>query len=252
MARRVTDEQIAAFVDGHLEGTEAALVAAVLSEDEEARAYAAEVERANGLLREAFGAPMGEAVPVGLRDSILQSDDAAADRKVVALAARQPARWPLAKMAIAAGVAVAIAAGASALLVSQMTPGYQQIASLGAAPADGPLHEALERLPSGAVSDAGVQPMLTFRDAAGRICREFEVPGTVPDRLEFGIACRGDEGRWDVKIVVAAPLTEASPQGYRPASGPGGDALEAMLDALGAQPVLGPAEESELLRRGWR
>lgn len=255
MAPKVTHEQIAAFVDGSLDEAEAALVVAVLAEDEGARAYAADVENSNRLLREAFGTPMGEPVPSALRDAILSSEpsaDDAAGNKVVALAPRRPVHGPLLKMAIAASVALMIGAGASALLFRQLQPEQQQIASLGVAPADGPLHRALEQLPSGAVSQAGVQPILTFRDANARICREFEVVGERAEGIQFGIACRSGAGGWLVEIVVSAPHSEVGPEGFRPASGPGADALEAMLESLGAQPVLGPAEESELLRRRWQ
>ena len=254
MARRVTDEQITAFVDGTLDDAESALVAAVLSEDEGARAYAADVERANRLLREAFRAPMEEPVPAALRNAILSSDPSGggATGKVVELAPRRPVYRPLLKVAIAACVALMIGAGASALLVRQLAPEHQQLASLGMAPVDGPLHAALEHLPSGEVSQAGVQSVLTFRDANARICREFEMIGEVAEGLQFGIACRSSAGRWLVEIVVSAPRTEVGPEGYRPASGPGADALDAMLESLGAQPALGPLEESELLRRGWR
>ena len=252
MARRVTDEQIAAFVDGALDDREAALVAAALAEDAAARAYAEEVERANRLLRAAFAAPMEEPVPAPLRDSLLEPGLTTTGGEVIDLAAKRPIRTPLLKMAAAACVALVVGAGAGALLFTQGESERQQLARLGVAPADGPLHAALEQLPSGEVSQAGVQPMQTFRDADERICREFEILGEIPEGLEFGIACRNSDGRWQVEIVVAGPHSEVGPEGYRPASGPGADALDAILEALGAQPYLGPHEEAELLSRGWR
>ena len=94
--------------------------------------------------------------------------------------------------------------------------------------------------------------MLSFRDGAGRPCREFEVIGSLPEELEFGIACRNASGPWHVEIVVAAPQTEPGPQGFAPASGPAADALDAKLDALGAGPALSPEDEASLLRQGWQ
>jgi hypothetical protein len=252
MPERVTNEQIAAYVDGTLDDATAARVAEALAQDGAARAYAAELEIANRLLQQAFGAPMTEPVPAELRDIILRPRKAEAPGEVVELAQRRWRQAPFLSLAVAASVALMIGAGTGTLLFTQAPPQHRPLALLGPAPTDGPLHAALEQLPSGEISAAGVQPMLTFRDASERVCREFEVIGEVPDSLEFGIACRRDASRWQVEIVVTGPASDIGPDGYRPASGPGADALDAMLDALGAQPALTPLEESELLRRGWR
>jgi hypothetical protein len=93
--------------------------------------------------------------------------------------------------------------------------------------------------------------MLSFLDAEGRPCREFEVIGELPPQLEFGIACRTPGGAWDVAILVKAPVTEQGADGFAPASGPAADALGAMLDALGAGPAMAPEEERSLLGEGW-
>lgn len=252
MSEKISKQQIAAFVDGTLDAAEAARVAEALAQDADAQAYAADVARANRLLREAFDAPMAEPAPAVLRETILQPRRAAAPAGLVDLARASWRRRPAFQMALAASVALVLGAGLGTLLLPQRSQQPAPLAALGPAAEESPLHAALEQLPSGASSDAGVQPMLTFRDAAERICREFEVMGAMPDRLEFGIACRSAQGRWDVEIVVSAPTAAVGPEGYRPASGPGADALDAMLDALGAQPALTATEESDLLRRGWR
>lgn len=251
MSAKVTREQIAAYVDGALSEAESARVAEAIAQDGAARAYAAEVEHANRLLREAFGAPMAEAVAPGLRNTILEHPGGRSS-EVISLTEARRRRTPILPMALAASVALAIGVGAGAAFLGTWTDRGQQLAVLGPAPADGPLHAALEGLPSGQISPEGVQPMLSFRDGNGRICREFEIMGELPDSLEFGIACRTPADLWQVEIGVTAPMTETGEGGFRPASGPGADALDAMLDSLEAQPAMSPAEEAELLRRGWR
>jgi len=251
MSAEITREQIAAYVDGALGEAEAARVAAAITEDAAARAYAAEVERANGLLRKTFGTPMAEPVSPELKDAII-NHPVGDGGKVVSLAEARPRRTPLLPMALAASVALAIGVGAGAAFLGQWADTERQLAALGPVAAKGPLHAALEQLPSGEISPEGVQPMLSFRDGEGRICREFEVVGELPENLEFGIACRTPADLWQVEIVVTAPQSEAGGGDFRPASGPGADALDAMLDSLGAQPALSPAEEADLLRHGWR
>ncbi len=244
MTRNWTEEQIAALVDDSLEDErEAERLRRILESDPEARDYAERIRRSNALLRDAFRVPAGEATPPAIEAAIFGEPD-----KVAVFRPRRGVRVWL-PSAIAASVALAIGIGIGGFFGG---PQERIIAALGNAPLDGPLHAALETLPSGAVSEAGVQPMLSFRDGADRPCREFEVINELPGELEFGIACRSPEGRWHVEIVVAAPETEPGPEGYAPASGAGSSALDAMLDALGAGPAIAPEDEAALLDHGWR
>ena len=252
MPTKVTDEQIAAYVDGSLAGDDAAEVAEAILRDPEVRRYADSVRDANRVLREAFDEPMEEPVSDELREIILGHRADEPSGQVVDLAKARKARKPWFGMALAASIALVVGITATTVVFQGEQNGQPKIASSGPVAADSPLHLALEQQPSGAVSPEGVQVMLSFFDRDQRICREFEVMGQLPDALEFGIACRTDDQRWNVEIVVTGPTTEIGPDGYRPASGPGADALEAILNALGAQPALGPAEEAELLDRGWR
>lgn len=262
MPEKVSEEQIAAYVDGSLDPAEAATVAAALAQDESLRAYAEEVRQASRLLREAFEEPMREPVSADLRATILGPSglgptgspdrEAAGPGRVVDLAQVREARRPWVGMALAASIALVIGVSATSVMIPGGPQPADQIAMVGTAPVEGPLHQALEALPSGRISDEGIQPMLTFYDGADRICREFEVIPEDAVELAFGIACRTGDQRWDVEIVVTAPKGEVGPDGFVPASGPGADALEAMLDSLGAKPAIAPAEEAELLDRGWR
>ncbi len=238
-----TEEKIAALIDGSLDDPdEAAALRRVLETDPDARALAERLQASNALLQEAFEHPDGAATPAAIQAAIFGEPG-----KVAAFPKqRRLARWIPA--AAAACVAFAVGLGAGGVF---NTPEPAVIAVLGDAPINGPLHAALESLPSGDISERGVQPMLSFWDGAGRPCREFEVIHELPEELEFGIACRGDSALWHVEILVSAPVTEPNEAGYAPASGPGGSALDAMLDALGAGPALTPESEAELLRNQW-
>ena len=235
---------IAQWVDGAFEDDpREAEVRELLAKDPDAKAYAEQVARSNRLIRTAFEAPMREPMPAGIRATLF-----AQPGKVAVL--RRPRVWI--PTAIAASLALAL--GVSGWLGLLTPPTDTQIATLGDAAPDGPLHLALETLPSGSLSAAGVQPMLTFVDRDGRACREFEVIGELPDELELGIACRQPTGVWHVEIVVAAPIADATPvgEGFAPASGgPAETTLEAMLDALGAGPTLAAEQEATLLDNAW-
>ncbi len=244
MTRDWTEEQVAAFVDGSLEDeAEAEAVRRTIETDPEARALAERIRESNALLREAFDTPEDAPMPAAIQAAIFGEPDK------VAVLPRRRAIGGWMPTAIAASIALAIGVGAGSFIGG---PEQQRIiAALGDAPLDGPLHAALETLPSGSTSDAGIQPVLTFRAGDGRACREFDVLHELPDKAEFGIACRGPEGRWNVEMVVAAPVTETGPSGYATASGAAAQALDAMLDALGASPSLTPEDEAALLRGRW-
>ncbi len=244
MTSEWSEEKIAALVDGAIEDDrEADALRQTIEDNADARTYAEKIERSNRLLQEAFAVSDEEPVPAPIEGAIFGEPG-----KVSVLRPEHLLnRW--APAAIAAGVALVIGFNAGTFFDRTSE---QKLATLGDTPIDGPLHAALENLPSGTTSDDGVVPMLSFRDARGRSCREFEIPSASLTELEIGIACRGSTGRWHVEIVVATPATGEIVDGYTPASGPAADALDAMLDALGAGPPLSPQEEAAALRDGWR
>ncbi|MEM7060145.1 MAG: hypothetical protein AAF557_21395 [Pseudomonadota bacterium] len=239
-----TEEEIAAFVDGSLDDAAADRIAAILEQDPDARALAEEISNGNDLLRAAFADVAQSPVPTSLAETLTT-----ADGTVVPFHRRlaQPSTWIPA--AAAASVAIIVGLGLGAQFGA--TKSGPEI-TLGDAPPDSALHLALETLPSGDPYDERIIPMLTFTDASGRYCREFEVVGDLPDELEFGIACRTAEAAWHVEIVVTAPMGAAIDGGFAPASGPGADALSAMIEALGGSEPLTPRAETRVIENGWQ
>jgi len=242
MTRNWTESEIAAWVDGALETpAEAARIARIVETEPEAARTAERLRASNRQLRAAFDSAMREPVPPAIAAAL----DAVPARAAARGARPGPLRRrPLAAMAAAATIAFALGLGTGLMSGDRREPA--PVAGLGPQPADAPLSRALEALPSGTVSQAGIRPMLTFRDAGERPCREFEVAGDAR-----GIACRSGAGRWAVEILVAAPEAAAGGADYVPASGPAEDALGTVLDALGAGPALSPDAEAELISTGW-
>lgn len=268
MPKEWTEAEIAAWVDGSLDSDSARRVESIVANDPGARACADAIQETNRALRAAFAAPIDEPVPASIEAAIMGAPGAAGATAAPAPSAigtvtpfrpRRAEAPPLPSwrpMALAASLALVVGMGAGALWWggeggTVATGGT--IAALGGAPIGGPLHQALETEASGTLTTDGVRPMLTFYDDSQRVCREFEVVGELPSALELGIACRSPSGSWDVEIVVTAGSVEA-PQdgGFATASGPGGDALEAALDGMGAGVPLAPGDEARLIEDGWQ
>ena len=244
MTRNWTEEDIAAFVDGSLDDKAAERITAIIEHDPEARAFAEEIGKGNDLLRAAFSDVAMAPVPPLLAEKLAEPDNT-----VVPFLKRlaRPGIW-IPAMA-AASIAIVVGLGIGSQLAS--TNAGPEV-TLGDAPRNGALHLALETLPGGTVHDQRIMPMLTFKDASSRYCREFEVVGDLPDELEFGIACRSEDQAWHVEIIVSAPLGSADSGGFATASGPGADALAAMIEALGGGEPLAPAAEASVLESGWQ
>lgn len=245
MTRDWTEDDIAALVDGSIDDAETAeRLRRIVDTDAAAKAYAERLQSNNQLLRDAFDAPMRADPPEALRAAVAPPDT------VVPLRARTQRRAGWAPSALAAGAALLIGVGVGVRFLAPEAPSDRL--TLGYATAADPVGIALEALPSGTLSDDGVRPMLSFRTDAGQVCREFEILAGKPAHLEIGVACRTEDGSWDTRILVAAPIVPVGPDGIAPASGPGADALGAMLDAIGAGPALTADDERRLLEKGWR
>lgn len=238
MTHEVSDEDIAAWIDGSLSPKEAERVAKAVAEDPEMAGKVREIEALNALLRRAYDAPMREEAPPAILAALGR-----AGPNVTALPRRRlSAWWPV---AAAAGVALAIGLG-----IGTMTgPEAPDAVATGPLDPASTLHAALETAPSGLEGPGGVVVILTMESAEGRPCREFEYPGA-GDELTFGLACRAPGGVWDVRILVEAPAGDRAEEGYVPAAGPGQEAMDALISRLGGM-VVGPEAEARLLAAGW-
>jgi hypothetical protein len=247
MARTWTETDIAALLDGELDGAEHDRIAHILETDPEAQACAARLRETDALLREAFAAPMDEPTPDRMQAAL---DD---HGRVVRLATfRASARQWVMPSALAASIALLIGFAAGSLLNPFQPSQDNFTASLAVGPAAPTVSRVLDTTMSGTLQD-GVRPTASFRVASGGICREFET-ANVPDGPAgaFGIACTTGNA-WQV-IMAASIATPAGTDGadFAPASGAAIDAASPVLDALGAGAAMTPDEEREALAGKWR
>lgn len=242
MTRDWTDEDVAAFVDGALDGEEAERMAHIIDNNPEARALAARIRAQNALLRDAFDAPMREPVPPAMRAIVEQ------EGRVASLAARRRPAPAWAPVALAASLALAVGLGAGFALAPQ----GRGVGAPGVGGAGPALAAALETAPSG-VAQGGVRPLASFPVAGGGVCREFETAASGAAPAAFGLACR-EPGGWRVLAAVAATIGDAAPagDGFAPASGAAVDAIGPLLDALGADAALDAATERAAIEAAWR
>lgn len=131
--------------------------------------------------------------------------------------------------------------GVGLVFLSQQPPAGAQFAL---APASGstlaqghPLATTLSETASGTARDwpgpvtrgGRIYPVLSFRDGAGALCREFEVADG--RAVSVGVACRRD-GNWQIEAIANASGRSAAAEGYVPASGDVPATISAAIDRL--------------------
>lgn len=260
------DATLIAFADGALAGDEAERVAAFVAGNDEARRLV-ELFRASGdLAKRAYDAALDETqTDAKLAALILGGSAVPASATVVALPSR-PSRTPAkSRFALPMAAAIALIVGS----VGGFEFGRRAAAPEHAARSDiavGPvargtaLATLLDEKPSGVTlsgpegSGQDLMVVASFRDAKGRICREFEILAAEQGGpVTAGIACRHDGGDWHVEgAAQLAKAPEPSAQDFSPASGDDAAAIEGLLKAVGAKPALSKTDEDALLRNKWK
>lgn len=273
MTVTLTDDLLLAYADQRLDPQTHAAVAAQLADDPAALARVEHLQATHRLLGDAFADEADEPVPEWLVAAVQRVPPPAADgdpaerpatpepeqgARVIPL--RRRAFTSMLPPALAALLLLGVGIGAGWWANEHLGP-----ASPGLAARDTLLQQALEERASGEVLQMArgdtrfeVLPLLTFRDRQGRICREFETRTLDNDGLEdrLGIACRG-AGGWVDEVMVSRNLLDPSAGDdgfYSPVSGedqePG--PFEQLSEQLMDSAPLDPAEEIQLLERGWQ
>ncbi len=91
----------------------------------------------------------------------------------------------------------------------------------------------------------------TFRDRAGRYCREYDYGAAAPGTASVtGIACRDGAGAWRVEVAVLTQ-NDAVVTGYVPASDEGHRAVDAFVRDRANGAPLDAANEAKAIAGGW-
>lgn len=260
------DETLVAYADGNLDAASAAGIEARMAQDQDLRDYVQLLIRSGKLARDVFDADLQPADDGKLAAMIMGSaaSKSADTSNVVTLPRARVQQAPLRAYALPMAAAIALMVGSVAgYQFGQRTPGPSNAASVdvavGPVRSGSALATLLDERGSGdAMNLADVQRELmviaTFRDRAGRVCREFEVTDTaVPENgITAGVACRDASG-WRIEGAAnVASIPPASDQDFSPASGEQASAIEGILKAVGAKPALPKADEEALRKDGWK
>lgn len=270
---RPTDENLMAYADGTLPADEHIAIEAYLAGDAEARELVEAFRRSSALAREAFDEALVAPPPARLVETILSApagqggkpaalpDENGATVVPLPIRTRRRAMTPqwrplplAASIVLVTGLVTGLAAGFLAGRSGGPASGAAQIV-LGPLGSATTLARVLETATSGAKANR-IAVLVTFRDRGGRICREFEVlaerSGGLPPEIA-AVACRDPKGHWTIEgaAQIAAFAPQSGP-GFEPSGVRERDALQGLLDMLGAGAALTPQEERMLIERGWR
>ncbi len=271
------DEVLVAFADGQLDAEQSAKVIAFLETDRDAKRFVEALKRSGEMARVAYD----EALPVRsdkLAEMILGSEGSAGpltqatppvSSNVVPIFSKRKPSGPFGGYALplAASIALMIGAFTGYQIGKGGDPGSTAAPfdiAVGPTPEGGPVHRILESQSSGdpvavshgPASKAGeLMIVATFRDQAGRVCRELEVthPGEEGSAITGAVACRKADGGWFVegaaRLAAAPPVPDKD---YSPAGGNEISAIEGVLKSIGAKPALTASDEKVLIKRGWK
>lgn len=222
MTDRIETETLVAYVDGELGAEAAGAVERAMAADPEVAAAVDALRRDAALVRAAYNEALLAPVP----ERLLRAIDAGfAARRGGSGGGAEAGGAPRApwRMAVAAGLA-ALAVGLSGsyfLADWQVERRIARIEAIRTADQrfiEQTIARALEKHVSGTLvewrnpasgSQGEVEPVRTFRNASGQFCREYvhradlRTPGA-GHQTRRGIACRGSDGHWSTKLVLAS------------------------------------------------
>ena len=263
------EEVLLAYLDGELEGADLARAERLIAEDPEARAFVEKHRRIGEKLRQAFEDPMGEEVPERLLRPFEDQQEETPEATVVPFRSKRPQAAPRRWTELAMAASIALCVGGVIGLNLDFGPRgggalFQAVHVAGPIDRESQLHRVLEEVESfqsvtwerGDTGQASAIPLMSFRAADGRICREYEmlVTSAASASSTIGIACRGaGEGWTDEVLVVSKQAAEgAAEPAYEAASSGGQVALEGFIAETIVGEPLTLEEERSLIGSAWR
>lgn len=238
----IDEQKFFAWLDGELNASEAAEVAAEVERDPELQRLATEHRAMAADLKRSFDSVANAPVPQKIREAARPRERG---RSVIGIASRgeglaRPFIRPLPQWAAMAATLV-LGLFAGMLVAGDFDSSPVEVRG-GALYAAGATERALETQLASAPASSDVRIGLTFRDQQGSICRSFE-SGAVA-----GLACRED-GDWRLRGLFGAP--EGAGAEYRMAAGPDPRLMDLVDSAMAGEPF-DAAQEREARARGWR
>lgn len=234
----ISDDIFFAWLDGELEGEEAARAAAQVQSDPDLAARAEQHRAIHRRLKGAFDPVADAAIPDRLVAAFRQNEPQVVDLGAVRRS-REARTWtPLPQWAaIAATLAVGILVGTMVPQGSEAPVAVEGGKIYASAALDSALTAQLASAPAG-----DVRIGMTFRDQSGAICRSFSEAAT------SGLACRSGS-RWQVRGLFAAPEGQSGP--YRMAAGMDPN-LAALIDSTISGDPFDASAEKAAKAKGWR
>lgn len=237
-------EQIMAYHDQELDPEQAAEVEKVLSENNEAREFLAQLQQSDDFLRDGLGDVLRQPVPQRLIDAAHgKSAESRKGAKILGFPqSRSVSRWAY---ATAASVALAVLAGTYMVTSKPDGESSDMLAKA--------LNEALEVTASGDIYRASnttvqIMPIATFATTKAGLCRQYAAQWQ--DEQSVGLACRQQNSQWHIRTQQTLASGSKS-QLYAPASG-GEGRIAAEIEAIGGGQPLGIGQEEALISNGWQ
>jgi len=250
----ISDELLAAYVDGELEGAELAHVEQAIAEDHRIAQRVARQRALRERLRGAFDDALHEPVPQRLLQAA-RLGAAATPAQIIDLAQVRAARarrngaarkaFPR-RVAVAASLVVGLLAGV--LIQRFSASGDLTELHEGTLLARGALTRALnEQLASNASGGGAVQVGLSFKAKNGHFCRTFAINAA---SSLAGLACR-EQDQWQVLTLTGTQSQNADSQHLRmAASALPPVLLQAVNERISGEPLDAQAE-SRARSSGW-
>ena len=228
----ISDERLFAWLDGELDAADAAQVEALVALDPDLLRRANAHRALGRRLRASFDPVAAAPVPRRLTEAARPREAdviTLGNRRAAAPPTSRPMQW----MAMAATLAIGMVAG-TMIGTGDTGPVARENGQL---VASGELEQALyARLASTPVDD-GARIGMTFRDAAGDLCRSFT------DEGEAGFACHRN-GDWRIRALFQGGEGQASQ--FRMAAGQDPRLAELIESAMAGEPLDADAERKAL------
>jgi hypothetical protein len=228
----ISDERFFAWLDGELDPAEAAAIDQLVAADPDLQRKAEAHRALHGSLRAVFDPIADAPVPQQLTDAALPRQ-----AEVIDLSARREARRPFFAPMQWAAMAATLAIGLVAGSMINIGPSGPVARENGQLVASGELEQALYARLASSPADKGARMGLTFRDAAGDLCRSFVDDGT------SGLAChQGGDGR----IRGLFQAGEGQQGQFRMAAGPDPRMAQLIESTIAGDPLDAAGEQAAL------